>query len=254
MKKLLLGLILLIPVISVPVPAMAGVDISIGISLPPPVVFEAPPDVVVLPDTNDVYVVPNVGVDLFFWNGWWWRPWEGGWFRSRYYNRGWIYFNRVPRFYYDVDPRWREYYRDRDWQGHPWIYQRIPDRELQRNWRGWHNDRYWERQRTWGVRDYHPRAIQQRRDIRYQRQQEYQRRPEVIRHQQWIREHPGQSHGQRYQHQPQGQPQGQRYQRQPQGRPHGPQGQRYQRQPQEQGRGQGQQRREEKSRGRSDER
>ncbi|MCL4467723.1 MAG: hypothetical protein M1591_02150, partial [Deltaproteobacteria bacterium] len=111
MKKLLLGLILLIPVISVPVPAMAGVDISIGFSLPPPVVFEAPPNVVVLPDTNDVYVVPNVGVDLFFWNGWWWRPWEGGWYRSRYYNRGWIYFNRVPRFYYDVDPRWREYYR-----------------------------------------------------------------------------------------------------------------------------------------------
>ena len=38
---------------------MAGVNIGIGISLPPPIVFEAPPDVIVLPDTNDAYVVPD---------------------------------------------------------------------------------------------------------------------------------------------------------------------------------------------------
>jgi hypothetical protein len=56
MKKFLLGTILLTLAIVVPIPTIAGVNISIGISLPPPIVFEAPPDVIVIPDTNNVYV------------------------------------------------------------------------------------------------------------------------------------------------------------------------------------------------------
>jgi len=27
---------------------------------------------------------------LVFWNGWWWRPWLGHWYRSQYYNWGWV--------------------------------------------------------------------------------------------------------------------------------------------------------------------
>ena len=73
LKKILLGTILLALVLVVPIPTMAGVNIGVGISLPP-IVFNAPPNVVVMPDTYDVYVVPDIDVDLFFWNGWWWRP------------------------------------------------------------------------------------------------------------------------------------------------------------------------------------
>ena len=113
---------------------MAQVGISVSIGLPPPIAFAAPPDVIVIPDTHDVYVVPGIDVDLFFWNGWWWRPWEGRWYRSRYYNRGWGYYSNVPSFYYDVDPGWRGYYRDRNWYGHPWNYERIHHQRLQRNW------------------------------------------------------------------------------------------------------------------------
>ncbi|MEW6585124.1 MAG: hypothetical protein AB1442_05870, partial [Nitrospirota bacterium] len=113
MKKLFLSTILLVLAAIVPVPARAGVDISIGIGLPPPVVFAAPPEVIVLPDTPDVYVVPDVEIDLFFWGGWWWRFWDGRWYRSHYYDRSWVYYSRVPVFYYDVDPRWRIYYRER---------------------------------------------------------------------------------------------------------------------------------------------
>ena len=115
MKKLLLRTMLLALVLVVPIPAMAAVDISIGISLPPPIVFGAPPDVIVMPDTNSVYVVPTIDVDLFFWNGWWWRFWEGRWYRSHYYNRDWGYYNNVPSFYFDVDPGWRGYYGDHNW-------------------------------------------------------------------------------------------------------------------------------------------
>jgi hypothetical protein len=188
MKKLLFGTIFLALIIVAPVPAKAGVNINIGIALPPPIAFAAPPDVIVLPDTNDVYVAPGINIDLFFWNGWWWRPWEGRWYRSRYYDRGWGYYNRVPSFYFDVDPGWRRYYRGRDWHGHRWNYRPIPDRRLQQNWRSWRNDRHWERQRNWDVQKYRPRTHQQRQELRHQRQEQYQRRPEVQQHQHQMRE------------------------------------------------------------------
>ena len=178
MKKLLCGTILLVLAIVFPFPTVAGVDISIGISLPPPIVFVEPPAVIVLPDTTYVYVVPDMDVDIYFWNGWWWRPWDGRWYRSRYYDRGWAYYQYVPRFYYDVDPGWRGYYRNQNWYGYRWNHEWIPNRQLQQNWKTWDNSRYWERQRTWGVQGYQPRPQQQREELRHQRQEQYQQRPE----------------------------------------------------------------------------
>ena len=188
MKRVLFATMLLALVIVVPIPTMAQVGISVSIGLPPPVVFAEPPAVIVIPDTPNVYVVPGIDVDLFFWNGWWWRPWQGGWYRSRYYNRGWGYYSNVPSFYYDVDPGWRGYYRDRNWYGHPWHYERIDHQRLQRNWKTWHNNRHWERQQTWGVQNYQPRPQHQRQELRQQRQQQYQQRPEVQQHQQERRQ------------------------------------------------------------------
>jgi len=72
MKKLLLGTIFLALLLIFPIPTMAAIDVSISIS-PPPIVFAAPPELIVLPDTY-VYVAPDVDADLFFWNGWWWKP------------------------------------------------------------------------------------------------------------------------------------------------------------------------------------
>ncbi len=102
MKRLLIGTMLLASAIVVPISTMAQVGISINIGLPPPIVFQEPPEVIVLPDTRGVYVVPDVDVELFFWNGFWWRLWEGRWYRSQYYDRGWGYYGYVPSFYYDV--------------------------------------------------------------------------------------------------------------------------------------------------------
>jgi hypothetical protein len=184
MRKLLLRTMLMALVLGGPIPAMAAVDISIGISLPPPIVFPAPPAVIPMPETNGVYVAPDLAVDLFFWNGWWWRPWEGGWYRARYYDRGWAYYDHVPRFYFDVDPGWRGYYRAHAWAGHPWEYQRIPHRRLQQHWQSWQTDRHWERHGTWGVQGYLPRPEHQRQELSRQRQQQYQQRPEVQHHQQ----------------------------------------------------------------------
>ena len=183
MKKLIFKILFLTLVIFVPISTMARVDVNISIGLPPPIVFAAPPEVIVIPGTY-VYIVPDIDVDLFFWNGWWWRLWEGRWYRSHYYNRAWGYYNDVPSFYFDVDPGWRGYYRDHNWYGHGWNYERIPYQQLQRNWKSWHNDRHWERQGTWGVQSYQPRPQQQIQELRQQRQQQYQQRPEVRQHQQ----------------------------------------------------------------------
>jgi hypothetical protein len=190
MKKLLLGTMLLALVIVVPTPTMADVNISIGIPLPPAIVFHGPIEVVVIPDTYiyDVYAVPDIEVDIFFSRGWWWRPWEGRWYRSRYHDRGWAYYRYIPDFYYDIDSGWRGFYRDRHWRGHRWDYRRIPHHQLEQNWRSWNSSRYWQRERKWNVEKYQPLPPQRQQEMRRQRQHEYAGRPDVRRHEQWKKE------------------------------------------------------------------
>ncbi len=153
MKKLLLGAILLGLAFAFPVSAPARVDIAV--SLPPTVVFSAPPQVVVIPETY-VYVVPDVDEDIFFYNGWWWRPWNGRWYRSRNYSSGWVYYRGTPTFYRLIPSDWRTEYREHRWRGHPWNHQPIPYSELHHNWRTWQTHRHWEKQHTWGVEGLRP--------------------------------------------------------------------------------------------------
>jgi hypothetical protein len=161
MKKLLIRTMLLAFVLIFPVPTVAEMNVGVSISLPPLIVFASPPEMVVIPETY-VYVVPDSRDDIYFYNGWWWRPWEGRWYRSRNYNSGWVYYQSVPTFYYRVPSGWRNDYRDHRWQGQPWNYQRIPHQELKKNWSGWQKNNHWEKQQTWGVQGLKPRAETQR--------------------------------------------------------------------------------------------
>jgi hypothetical protein len=148
MKRLLFGAMFLGLVIVVPIPLLAGA--AIAGTLPPSIVFAAPPEVIVIPQTY-VYVVPEIAEDIFFYNGWWWRPWQGRWYRSRAYSSGWVYYRSVPSFYSRIPSGWRTDYREHRWGGHQWNHQRIPYQQLQHNWRGWQKSRHWEKQQTWGV-------------------------------------------------------------------------------------------------------
>jgi len=158
MKRLLFGSMLLALVVSMPSPALAAVDVGVRvhIPLPPLIVFPAPPEVVVIPETY-VYAVPDIDADIFFYGGWWWRPWEGRWYRSRHHDRGWAHYPRVPAFYKRVPPGWRNSYRERNWRGHEWEHRRVPHRDVEKNWRGWQEKRHWEKDHPWGVRGLEPR-------------------------------------------------------------------------------------------------
>ena len=57
MKKLLFGTIFIMLAIVVPISTVAQININIGIPLPPPIVFPAAPEVMVLPETPGVYVI-----------------------------------------------------------------------------------------------------------------------------------------------------------------------------------------------------
>ena len=139
MRKAMIGTLFLLVAVLVPFSARAqiGVSVNVNVPLPPPIVFPAPPEVVVIPETN-VYVVPDVEADIFFSRGWWWRPWQGRWYRSRRYDDGWVYYRSAPPpFYRRVPPGWRNDYREHRWQGREWKHERIPHGDMERNWRGW---------------------------------------------------------------------------------------------------------------------
>ncbi|MBF0413836.1 MAG: hypothetical protein HQK70_14165 [Desulfamplus sp.] len=161
MKKLLAGTLLLALALA-PVPTMAGSNIGFSLSLPS-IVFESSPELVVLPGTN-IYVAPDVDAEIFFYNGWWWRPSQGRWYRSRNYDAGWSHYQRVPSFYRQIPSGWRNDYRHNRWQGREWHQQRTPYHNVQRNWNQWEKSRYWEKQNNWGVRDSNQRDRDRGRD------------------------------------------------------------------------------------------
>lgn len=144
MEKAMIRTLILLVAVLVPLSASAqiGVNVNINVPLPPPIVFAAPPQVVVLPET-DVYVVPDVEAEIFFSRGWWWRPWEGRWYRSRYYDRGWVFYRAAPPpFYRRVPPGWRHDFHEHRWKGREWKHERIPHEHVQHNGRG--GDRRWQ--------------------------------------------------------------------------------------------------------------
>jgi hypothetical protein len=186
MKRLVLGLVSAAIAAAIPAASMAAhVDINVGIPVPPPpaVVVEAPapappveavqeappplevqnPEMVVVPSGDSyVYMVPNV-YGVYFTNGFWYRYYNGLWFRSTVYNSGWVmvgpryvpsvvigvypeYALYLPAGYFrigwgDFHHHWRSW-GPRHWHGHAWF----------KNERRFHRDRlrHIDRQRsTW---------------------------------------------------------------------------------------------------------
>jgi hypothetical protein len=118
----------------------ARVDVNIGISIPA-YRFAAPPALVVIPGTY-AYFAPDVDIDIVFYQGFWYRPHEGRWYRARAYNGPWGYIApaRVPSVLIELPPDYRRLY-----SGH----RHIAYREFNRNWRSWERNKYWEKDERW---------------------------------------------------------------------------------------------------------
>ena len=133
-------------------PGSANMDISIGINVPQ-VVIEAPPAVVAIPGTY-AYFIPDVTVDIFFYHGYWYRPYEGRWFRARSYNGPWGYIApaRMPGVLIHLP---------RDYRHIPPGHERIPYGQLKKNWGKWEREKYWDKhskkerhkEQKWGYKE-----------------------------------------------------------------------------------------------------
>jgi len=119
-----------------------GVNVNVGNNLPA-VSFASPPDLVVIPGTY-VYIVPGIEVDVLFYQNYWWRPCEGRWYRSRDYKGQWSYVEpgNIPSGLKSLP----QDYRHRLSPG----YERIPHRDVERNWEKWEKEKYWDRRSEQG--------------------------------------------------------------------------------------------------------
>lgn len=156
--------------------SMARVNVDINIGLPPVFRFSVPPELVVIPNTY-VYYPPAADIDIVFYGGFWWRPYNGYWYRSTSYNGPWrhMHANRVPRHIIDLPPKYRGIYRD---------YPRIPHRNVYDNWRRWEKERYWHKREWKHERNewQHERREDRREHRQDMREQRHERRKDRPNH------------------------------------------------------------------------
>jgi len=112
-------------------------EVNVNITFPlPALVIPAPPAMVVLPGTY-VYYPPDVHVDIFFYRGYWYRPYQGQWYLSASYNGPWgaIGIGRVPQVLLGLPPHYRRI---------PPGYERMPYGVVRKNWQTWEQERRWD--------------------------------------------------------------------------------------------------------------
>lgn len=125
---------------------------------PPEIAIDISPDLVVIPGTY-VYRIPDIEADILFYQGFWYRPFEGRWYRSRHHNGPWGHISRgrVPGSLLRLPG---DYYRSMRFEPH----HRIHYGDLHKNWRGWERQRHWDRDDRWregrdhGRRDHRDRG------------------------------------------------------------------------------------------------
>lgn len=121
-------------------PGTGNAEVNVNVIVPlPGLVISAPPALIVIPGTY-VYYPPEVGVDIFFYHGYWYRPYRGGWYIANGYNGPWrtVGPRYVPRALINVPPTFRRI---------PPEHERMPYGMVRQNWRTWERDRHWDSHR-----------------------------------------------------------------------------------------------------------
>ncbi len=86
----------------------AGLQDEHNIRFPPPVFLHGRYPKVVIPGTY-VYMIADIEVNILFYEGYWYRPYEGRWFWAEFYNGPWTYLNpsEVPRALIKLPAKYR---------------------------------------------------------------------------------------------------------------------------------------------------
>jgi hypothetical protein len=138
--------LLLIMALFIPAQSNAGVNISINIPLPG-LAVSAPPALVMVPGTY-VYFAPDLDADVFFYDGYWYRPYAGYWYISADYRGPWgsVAVERMPLVLLNLSPSYRSV---------PPGYGRMPYGRVMLNGRAREGERYGKRyERNRGYDDY----------------------------------------------------------------------------------------------------
>jgi hypothetical protein len=138
---LLLGILLLMFTV-LSAQGKAEVQVNVGIFAPPPAyVVQAPPPVFVVPGTY-VYYASDLPVQILFYHGHWYRPFEGRWYRSNSYNGPWGYLApaHVPHAIVQLPPHYHKI---------PPGHQKIPYGQLKKNWSKWEKEKHWHKDKGW---------------------------------------------------------------------------------------------------------
>jgi len=133
-KYLLLGLVLVSGLWNL---ARAEVNVNINVGIP---VVRLSPDPVmtVIPGTY-IYFITECPDDIFFYQGFWWRPFKGRWHRADGFNGPWIFvkIGKVPPGLLKLPKGWRKLP-----PGHPMIKHSL----VKGNWKQWEKERHWDKQ------------------------------------------------------------------------------------------------------------
>ncbi len=107
-----------------------------------------PPVLVIHDDDPEMIVIPGTYVywldgydDVYFYGGYWWRPYQGHWYRARGYSGSWVsvHVNTVPRPVRHLPSGWRGRYHEAP---------RVRWHDTRVHYRTWERDRHWEK-RKW---------------------------------------------------------------------------------------------------------
>ncbi len=104
------------------------------------IVLGSNPDLIVIPGTY-IYYTSSDNNDIFFYEGFWWRPLQGGWYRSDNYSGNWVVVDnrRVPYAITHMPPRWRDSRNDAV---------KVKWNDTKAHWKEWHKNKYWDK-RGW---------------------------------------------------------------------------------------------------------
>ena len=128
----------LISIFGLAFPTRANAEVSVNINIPlPGLIINAPPVMMVIPGTY-AYFAPDVDADIFFYHGYWYRPYRGQWFISAEYSGPWgsIALRSVPGVLINLPSHYRRV---------PPHYERMPYGMVRENWRAWEEERHWDR-------------------------------------------------------------------------------------------------------------